>query len=347
MPAPIPVVLLTGFLGAGKTSLLNHLLHQRDARVGVVVNDFGSVGVDAMLVAGQVDAMVSLANGCLCCATDPAELDTLFQRLTVPRLGIDVIVVEASGLAEPRAMARMVLGSNSSRIRYGGLVQVVDALEFDAGRSRHPVLERHLRLADLVVLNKADLVSPERLAALRGELARIVRTVPIQPTTYGRVDPRLLFDPPTGQRRRAVTQLSFDDLLLPEMPAAHLHDGYRSVTVATGPVEPRAFVEFLEHPPAGLFRVKGRVEFAVAGEPRAFVVQLVGSQLRFVPDNGRLPGRTTLVFIGVDLSEGDVRAGLARAEPRGAAPLDAQALLPVWRHVELRATAPPTPKARR
>lgn len=78
----IPVVLVAGFLGAGKTTLLNHLLANREgARVGVVVNDFGSVNVDALAVAGQVDTMVSLGNGCLCCAVDASGLDAMLGRL--------------------------------------------------------------------------------------------------------------------------------------------------------------------------------------------------------------------------------------------------------------------------
>ncbi|MBF6247579.1 GTP-binding protein, partial [Nocardia elegans] len=89
MSERIPVLIVAGFLGAGKTTMLNHLLRDDGGtRIGVVVNDFGAVNIDAMLVAGQVDAMVSLGNGCVCCAIDVSELDEMFERLTQPQAGI-------------------------------------------------------------------------------------------------------------------------------------------------------------------------------------------------------------------------------------------------------------------
>ncbi|WP_216897620.1 CobW family GTP-binding protein, partial [Nocardia alni] len=185
----IPVLIVAGFLGAGKTTLLNHLLRQRQARIGVVVNDFGAVNIDALLVAGQVDAMVSLGNGCVCCAVDISELDEMFTRLAQPSNRIDVIVVEASGLAEPRNLIRMVIASDNSRIRYGGLIEVVDAEHFEDSREQHPELASHLRLADLVVLNKADRVPSARLDLLRHELGELAPGVPLHATTHGRIDP--------------------------------------------------------------------------------------------------------------------------------------------------------------
>ncbi len=116
----IPVVVLAGFLGSGKTTLLNHLLHNRaGTRIGVIVNDFGSIEIDAMTVAGQVGSTVSLGNGCLCCAVDASELDTFLETLTRPSARLDVIVIEASGLAEPQELVRMLLASENPHIRYG------------------------------------------------------------------------------------------------------------------------------------------------------------------------------------------------------------------------------------
>src|ERR1700744_2615596 len=94
----VPVVLGAGHLGVGKSSLVNHLLRHADGtRIGVVVNDFGALGIDAMLVAGQADAVTSLANGCLCCNTDADGLSALLADLTTPATGLDLVVVEASG----------------------------------------------------------------------------------------------------------------------------------------------------------------------------------------------------------------------------------------------------------
>ncbi|MYR02797.1 GTP-binding protein, partial [Streptomyces sp. SID6139] len=206
----IPVVVLAGFLGSGKTTLLNHLLHRSaGSRIGAIVNDFGAIEIDALAVAGALgDSTVSLGNGCLCCAVDAGELDVYLGKLAAPETGVDVIVIEASGLAEPQELVRMVLASEHPGIVYGGLVEVVDAAEFDDTRARHPEIDRHLALADLVVVNKLDRTAdPERVLALVGSLTDRAAVVP---ATYGRVDPEFLFDCRPSEER--IGQLSFDDL---------------------------------------------------------------------------------------------------------------------------------------
>ena len=206
----IPVIVLAGFLGSGKTTLLNHLLRaSRGTRIGAIVNDFGSIEIDAMTVAGRLgDSTVSLGGGRLCCAVDSSELDRYLDKLTRPAARLDVIVIEASGLAEPQELLKMLLASENPRIVYGGLVEVIDAAEYEATREHHPEIERHVAIADLVVLNKTDRVDAGDLARLRASLPEAAAVVE---SAYGRVDPELFFD------RRPVTervgQLAFDDLL--------------------------------------------------------------------------------------------------------------------------------------
>ncbi|MEV0360726.1 CobW family GTP-binding protein [Nocardia sp. NPDC050697] len=339
MAERIPVLIVAGFLGSGKTTLLNHLLRAAgDTRIGVVVNDFGAVNIDAMLVAGQVDAMVSLGNGCVCCAVDLGELDEMFTRLTESRHAVDVIVVEASGLAEPRNLVRMVIGSANPRIRYGGLVEVVDAEQFPATSARHPELLTHLRLADLVVLNKIDR-APDA-GAVRARIAETVGQVPIHATTHGRVAPGLLFDEPVRRPLDGPEQLSFDALLAePEHcgtePHPHLHDEYRSIAFHTQrPLDPRALVAFLEDPPDGLFRAKGVAAVAVAGERRKWTFHLVGRHVAVEPVPWARGERraTDIVLIGTGLDEPALRARLAGTEHTAAEPLDADALLGLWRY---------------
>lgn len=340
MPRRIPVVVIAGFLGSGKTTLLNHLLRNNGGtRIGVVVNDFGSIGIDSMLVAGQVDSMVSLGNGCLCCAVDASELDAMLDRLARPRSPVDVIVVEASGLAEPRNLIRMVIGTANPRIGYGGLIEVVDAAEFTAVRRQHPELATHLRLADLVLLNKADRVSAEQLALLDKELRALVGQVPVYATTDGRIDAGLLFDPP--ERPFVAEQLSLEELLHERHDHEHgghrhLHDGYDSVTFTSDePLDPRAFVDVLEDPPSGLFRAKGFVRFAVAGERRKFLVHMVGRHVVIEQAGRSVPagGRTELVFIGTGLDGPRLSARLGSTVHAGSAPLAAEAMLAAHRYI--------------
>ncbi|POX50696.1 cobalamin biosynthesis protein CobW [Streptomyces sp. Ru71] len=304
-PQQIPVVVLAGFLGSGKTTVLNHLLHRSGgSRIGAIVNDFGAIEIDAMAVAGALgDSTVSLGNGCLCCAVDAGELDQYLDRLVRPELGIDVVVIEASGLAEPQELVRMVLASENPRVVYGGLVEVVDAAEFDDTRARHPEIDRHLALADLVVVNKLD-------RAADGErVLRLVRSLTdraaVVPATYGRIDPEFLFDCRPSEER--IGQLSFDDLHEPEEAAGHaghLHTGYDSLSFASElPLEPRRLMEFLDSRPEGLYRIKGYVDFGPYDPLNRYGVHAVGRFLRFYPEpwaaaDARL---TQLVLIGAGI----------------------------------------------
>ncbi|MFV0133208.1 CobW family GTP-binding protein [Streptomyces sp. HMX87] len=322
----IPVVVLAGFLGSGKTTLLNHLLHHSGgSRIGAIVNDFGAIEIDAMAVAGALgDSTVSLGNGCLCCAVDPGELDVYLERLARPDTGIDVVVIEASGLAEPQELVRMLLASEHPGIVYGGLVEVVDAAEFDDTRARHPEIDRHLALADLVVVNKLDRAADgERVLGLVGSLTDRAAVVP---ATYGRIDPEFLFDCRPSEER--VGQLSFDDLHdhsgpsgdpehpdhpeHPEHPghpdhpvtgahADHLHAAYDSLSfVSEVPLDPRRLMAFLDSRPEGLYRIKGYVDFGPHDPRNRYAVHAVGRFLRFYPESWA-PGDdrlTQLVLIG-------------------------------------------------
>ncbi|KUN00728.1 hypothetical protein AQI95_33790 [Streptomyces yokosukanensis] len=302
-PQQIPVVVLAGFLGSGKTTLLNHLLHRSGgSRIGAIVNDFGAIEIDAMAVAGALgDSTVSLGNGCLCCAVDASELDLYLDRLAAPAAGIDVIVIEASGLAEPQELVRMVLASEHPGIVYGGLVEVVDAAEFDDTRARHPEIDRHLALADLVVVNKLDRApDADRVLGLVGSLTDRAAVVP---ATYGRIEPEFLFD--CRPSRERIGQLSFDDLHEhgddDHDHAGHLHAGYDSLSfVADLPMEPRGLMRFLDSRPEGLYRVKGYVDFGPHDTVNRYAVHAVGRFLRFYPEpwppaTARL---TQLVLIG-------------------------------------------------
>ncbi|MCR3719270.1 MULTISPECIES: CobW family GTP-binding protein [Prauserella salsuginis group] len=333
----VPVVILAGFLGAGKTTLLNHLLAgARGTRIGVVVNDFGSVNVDALSVAGQVDSMVSLENGCLCCAVDASGLDRMLSVLTDPAAELDLVVVEASGLAEPRSLVRLVLASEDPYVEYGGLVELVDAAEFPALRERHPELADQVAMADLVVLNKVDRAA-DGVADLVRELAG---PTPVLPAEFGRIDPELLFDRVTAAPDDGPRQLTFDDLRLAEADAddhddhsTHAHAVYDTVTVETGPLHPRRFAAFLEARPAGLYRMKGTVTVGVPARREGYEVHTVGAYVRAerVARPGDRGSRLVLIGAGVD-AEG-LRAEVEKCSTAVAGEAVEQDLLPLLRYV--------------
>lgn len=351
----IPVVLVAGFLGAGKTTLLNHLLRHADGtRIAVVVNDFGSVNIDAMLVSAQVDSMVSLGNGCLCCVLDTSDLDGMFSRLA--RTKPDVIVVEASGLAEPVELVQMVLASRHQRIRYAGLVMVVDGAHFAATRAEHPEIDRHLHYADLVVANKDDLLDPAERAALHATLAELAPGAPVVPARRGRIDPALLFDAaPDGARTvPRAEQLSFDDLLREAAAheahdahdtddgahADHLHSAYDTLHLESAePLDPRAFAAFMERGFPGVYRMKGFVRFALPGRPDRYTLQLVGRHLSYTRSGwprGQQP-TTTLIAIGAGFDAAALRDGFAactRPERTGPVADPDMAMAGIRRHLE-------------
>jgi len=320
----VPVVLVAGHLGAGKSTLVNHLLRSADGvRIGVVVNDFGAIGIDAMLVAGQASAVSSLADGCLCCTTDANGLAALLAELTAPRTRLDLVVVEASGLAEPRELVRLLLDAIAEEARhaaYGGLVVVVSAVDGEHDGS--------VRLADLVVLNQVDRVADPAplLASLRSRAPG-----PVLPVVRGALDPALLVDPPARRGPPRSGQLSFDVLLREDAHAEHVHPAGESVAVERDvPLDPARFAAFLEAGPTGVFRSKGVVRFPGAAP---FVVQTVGTAIRVRPAPRAVHvAGARLVFLGVGLDEAALHAALdaCAADPAAGEP----SLLPVLRYDE-------------
>jgi G3E family GTPase len=316
----IPVIGLTGYLGAGKTSLLNHVLRSPDARIGVIINDFGELNVDAMLVTGQVDEPASIAGGCICCLPDDGGIDDALSRLADPRLNLDAVIVEASGLAEPLAVARMIGFSEVAGVRFGGLVDVIDAATHfdtvDVGRTP----PARYAAASLVVVNKLDQLPHDDRSATVERVERRVRErnprVTVVGATGGQIDPGLLYDV-TGTDEESG-QLSIRELLVDVTgPAVHEHDHENahadSVTVTgDGDIDPGALIDLLEDPPAGVYRLKGAVRIRQGATTHTYTVNLVGTTVHIA---SAPPGISAncLVAIGMQLDTGAVRSRLKAA----------------------------------
>ena len=339
----LPVTVLSGFLGAGKTTVLNHLLRSGSGlRIGVVVNDFGAVSIDALLVSGAVDGAVTLGNGCICCTTDADSLESVMGELVKPAAGLDVVVIEASGLAEPAALIRMVTAARADRIRYGGLVYLVDAEQFDDTRARHPQIDHHVALADLVLVNKTDRVPAERAVSVQDTVRACNASAAVLSTTHGLLDPAMLVDLPETVADDGPRQLELADLLAEEHAGhahdhddhSHLHDGYQSVDFATDvPLHPRALAAVLERPPIGVYRIKGVVSFDAPGHRGRYVVHGVGGHISVTATRwGADESPTTrLMVIGAGLDVDEVRAALEGAVA-GDRPTDRQSMLAITRY---------------
>ncbi|HHY07743.1 MAG TPA: GTP-binding protein [Corynebacteriales bacterium] len=312
----VPVYIFAGFLGAGKTTLLNHLLEaEHGTKLGVIVNDFGSIPVDAMLVAQRAEGIISMPNGCLCCEISEGDFDQALAQLSaVP--GVEALVIEASGVAEPVALISMLVrAQHHVPVHFAGLVEVVDASEILNIATSHTTVLQRLNDADLIVLNKTDLVEADYLHTMQHKLAEIAPAIPVITTVKGQVDPRVLFGEShqkatnfTELQQKAQTDSQQHQPHEHDHHHEHLHDSYNTVSVPlTEPLHPGRFMNFIQRGTAGAYRVKGFVVLAGPTECENFIFEKAGRHLSLrrwfpqqEPDTENISG---LVFIGTELND--------------------------------------------
>jgi len=284
----IPFTVIGGFLGAGKTTLLNRILHENEGRrIAVIVNDFGTINIDASLVVAADGDTIELSNGCICCslaAEFPLTLFPLLER----KPPLDAVVIEASGVSDPWKIGQF---GTLPGFRLDGVVVVTDA-ETVRERAADPRMGRQilgqLRAADIIVLNKVDLVSPEDVAATRGWLATEIPGV--------RIIDAVEADVPLGLLLGAHADRAADRM--PEEIGEH---PFESRSWETSELVAREKLEaWASALPAEVIRAKGVV--ALEDDPdREAVFQLVGKRwkLRRGEAWGERPRRSQMVAIGL------------------------------------------------
>jgi len=344
----IPVIALTGYLGAGKTSLLNHVLRTPRARVGVIINDFGALNVDAGLVTGQVDEPSSITGGCVCCLPDNGGLDEALTKLADPRLDLDAIIVETSGLADPVAVARLIRFSGVAGVRPGGIVDVIDATTHFAVVDCNSSPPARYAAASLFVVNKLDqLPAADRPPMLERIEQRVRERNPVAPvvgTVGARIDPALLYDLPGSGDEPG--QLSLRELLFDSGPdeASHAHadDNHAhadAVTVtSSGCIDPGKLLDLLEVPPPGVYRLKGTIAVRYRSAVRTYVANLVGQSIHIATAPATATATAnSLVAIGMDLDTERVHDRLhdALRPTDGNAPADSLRRLQRYRRLSL------------
>ena len=200
-PSLIPVTLLTGFLGSGKTTVLNHVLQQPDmAATAVIVNEFGEIGLDHLLVERSSEDVVLLNSGCLCCTVRGDIVDTL-TNLFVDRVKNKVpfftrVAIETTGLADPAPILHTLMTDPIVAARYmlDGVVTTVDAVNGAGTLDRQSEAVKQAAVADRLLLTKADLAAPAARQAIEARLAALNPSAPIVPVAQGVVDPAVLFN---------------------------------------------------------------------------------------------------------------------------------------------------------
>lgn len=336
----IPVTVITGFLGSGKTTLIRHLMaHPQGKRLAILVNEFGTVGVDGDILKSCADAncpvenIVELANGCICCTVADDFIPTIEALMALPERP-DHILIETSGLALPKPLLKAFdWPAIRSRITVDGVVALADAEAVAAGRFApdeaavqaqraaddsidhetplSEVFEDQIACADLVLLTKADLAGEAGLAAARAVIeAESPRKLPILPVAEGVVDPRVVLGLNAAAEDDLAARPSHHD-----GHDDHEHDDFDTVVIELGEIaDPEALQEAIRRlaREQDILRVKGYV--AVRAKPMRMLVQAVGERVRAQYDRpwGDAPRATKLVVIAEhdNVDEAAIRAVL-------------------------------------
>lgn len=284
---PVPILLVTGFLGAGKTTLVNHILQQADGRrIAAVVNDFGAINIDAELIAGAEDGVVSLANGCICCSLEGDLLRTLANLLRrTPRP--EAIVIETSGVADPEDIIRNLMDPVIWReAPLETVLCVADAASPEADLG-DPLLLSQLRAADLVALSKSDLVDKPVFEARRRALSQINRRAALVEVTGGDIPLDLVF-PEVGAPRQRTTR--------PKRPSIDRFESFN--WTSEEPISLAGFQQAIGRLAPRLIRAKGLLDTVEKPDCR-YLFQLAGGRATLAPLDRDDPrqGGTRVVFI--------------------------------------------------
>jgi G3E family GTPase len=307
MTARLPVTIVTGFLGSGKTTLVNHLLAtQHGLKIAVMVNEIGEIGIDHDLIISTGEDMLELSNGCICCSINNDLVDAI-ARVLQRGEALNHLILETTGLADPLPIALTFLRPEfRGRVRLDSIVTTADAANFSLDLFESPAARNQLRYGDIILLNKGDLVGAGALDEVERKIRSIKDEARIIRTTRAQVPLTLIMG--LGLFHEASVQ--------PHDHQDHDHrdhlanDGFASVSfVSDRPFALQRFQDFLDKQlSASVFRGKGILWFAES--ERRFVFHLVGG--RFSLDEGPWtePRRNRLVLIGRELDGAAIRRGL-------------------------------------